>query len=75
MSKDLMQKYLIKKGLVFDVEEYFEPIHEPLEQEADKPFNPRDQDTNMSRMGKEAGTGNQAQSEPTTREDQLHGNK
>lgn len=66
LSEDAMKEYLIDKGMIFGVKEWFVPQVNPSDIK-----NPRAIDTAPSRTGKAPGTGNQAQDTPTTRPDQL----
>jgi len=65
VKKSVIQEYLVDKGIIFDEEEYFEPL--PVTDVA----NPRNKDMAPSRQGKGTGEGNQPQAEVTTRPDQL----
>jgi hypothetical protein len=64
MSPEAMKEYLIDKGIIFGVSEWFKP--EPVMTD-----NPRSLDTAPSRQGKATGEGNKKQTEVTTRDDQI----
>jgi hypothetical protein len=59
-----MKEYLIDKGIIFGVSEWFKP--EPVMTD-----NPRSLDAAPSRQGKATGEGNKKQAEVTTRDDQI----
>lgn len=69
MTKDVMQEYLIDKGIIFDTDKWFEDPPEPTMDAGSK--NPRSKDTAPSRLGKGTGEGNKPQGEVTTRQDQI----
>lgn len=65
---EVMKEYMFDRGLVFDEKDYFK---DPEEMMGAMGGNPRDQDTNPSRIGKGTGEGNKKQETVTTRSDQL----
>jgi hypothetical protein len=69
MTKEVMQEYLVDKGVVFSTEKWFDDPPEPLADAGSK--NPRSKDMAPSRLGKGTGEGNTPQAEVTTRQDQI----
>lgn len=67
LKKEIMQEYMIDKGLVFEEKEYFDPIGDAILGAK----NPRNLDMMPSRQGKGTGEANQNQDTITTRSDQL----
>lgn len=72
IKDEIIKEFLLDKGMFFSSGDFFKKPEELMSASLD---NPRSKDNMPSRKSKSPGVGNTQQSEPTTREDQLHSNR